>query len=615
VLSSRARSGTLGPSLLVVAVVGLLGLLPIGPTLQYVCAIAMGWAIAVIGLDVFFGYVGQASFGQAGFVAIGAYTATILRARAGLATIIAVVIAVLVTAAVAGLLGVVIVRLRHFGFVVSTFFFSFVVTATLAGNELARYTGSENGLFVPPLEVFGFSLSDGPGLYYMSWAVLALVTFITANLVSGRWGRAARLVKRSEVVASVLGVHVNVLKVTGFMYAGALAGLAGFLISLGIGALTPETFNASQNIYLFGMLIVGGLGSVAGAILGAYFFTLIPQFIIHTGALNSILFALAMLVALIALPEGVYGLLERALGVANRRLRRAGRKLQPSEPVPDVPDGQVRAARKPSRQTVDKAPSTTPAVEVRGATVKFGGLRALGDVDMVVRRGLIHAVVGPNGAGKTTLLNCVSGIQPLTSGEIFIAGTSTRGLKSAAVRNLGLARTFQSPALVFDLTAIENVKLGLYAEDRWSMARDALGPIATRAREAAANDRAASMLRAVGIEPQRHGVLARHLTLGEQKLVDLARAVVAGASIVMLDEPTAGLNADEMKVVERLLLELRQSLGLSVILVSHSIRFVLAVANSVTVLDFGSVIAEGTPGEIAKDPLVITAFTGAVAST
>ncbi len=147
------------------------------------------------------------------------------------------------------------------------------------------------------------------------------------------------------------------------------------------------------------------------------------------------------------------------------------------------------------------------------------------------------------------------------------------------------------------------------------MARDALGPIATRARESAANDRAESTLRAVGIAPQRHGVLARHLTLGEQKLVDLARAVVAGASIVMLDEPTAGLNTDEMKIVERLLLELRQSLGLSVILVSHSIRFVLAVADSVTVLNFGSVIAEGAPGEIAKDPLVITAFTGAVAST
>jgi branched-chain amino acid transport system permease protein len=244
------------------------------------------------------------------------------------------------------------------------------------------------------------------------------------------------------------------------------------------------------------------------------------------------------------------------------------------------------------------------------ASVAFGGVAALSEVSFSVRRGEIHAIVGPNGAGKTTLLNAVCGIQPLKSGRIVVKGKTVSQMTAPQIRNLGIARTFQHPALVPDLTVLENVKLGLFASYRWSVLRDFGGHLATRGVEEPVTAAALAALKRVGFPEARVPILAAGLTLAEQKFVDIARAIAAGADLILLDEPTAGLAEQDIHDVARLLIELRTEGALTIIVIAHHVEFVMNVADVVTVLDFGRVIAEGRPVDMVNDPLVIEAFLG-----
>jgi branched-chain amino acid transport system permease protein len=625
-LTARARSGTLPLCLLLLGALLMIGLLPISPTMQYVIALAMAWAIAAIGLDVFFGYLGQGSFGQAAFVAIGAYGTTILRDQGHWPLVLAVAGAVFFSGLVALLFAVVMVRLQHFGFVISTFFLSFVTTALLGGKTLSKWTGGESGLLVSPVSFLDVDFTQGQPLYYLVWALLLVTVLLSTNLVNGRWGRSARLIKRSELVAGVLGVRVQSTKVTGFVYAGMLAGLAGFLISIAVGALAPESFSANVNIYLFGMSVVGGLGSIAGPIIGSAFFTVLPQLILKAGAWNALVFAAALLLALVIVPEGIYGLLERLMGVVTKlpvvrdTIARYWPRIKSWNPLARaVPQMQPRSdaavpAKIAALSNVAQSDSAMPAevIQIEALGVSFSGIQALRDIKLSVRKGSVHAVIGPNGAGKTTLLNCITGVQRYQAGQITILGQPISGLGPAAIRRLGVARTFQNPSIVPDLTALENVKLGLHTKYRWTLFRDLLGAVATRRLEELVTRESGEALSLVGMSRDRWDVPGGKLGLAEQKLIDLARAIVGGAGVVLLDEPTSGLSDAETEIVATLLQRLQGTGTYTFVVISHSVHFVASLANKVTVLDFGAVLAEGTPAEVVANQAVADAFLGQV---
>jgi branched-chain amino acid transport system permease protein len=623
-LTARARSGTLPLCLVLLGALLVIGVLPISPTLVYVVALTMAWAIAVIGLDVFFGYLGQASFGQGAFVAIGAYGAAILQLQGHWPLLPAVVGAVLLSGLVAMVFAAVMVRLQHFGFVISTFFLAFLTTALLGGKTLSPLTGGEIGLLVPPVSFWGMDFTQGQPLYYLAWVLLLLTVVFSANLVNGRWGRSARLIKRSELVAEVLGVRVRLTKIVGFAYAGMLAGLAGFLISTAVGALAPESFSANVNIYLFGMAVVGGLGSIAGSIIGAAFFTVLPQLILKAGPANALVFAGALLLALMIVPEGIYGLLERLVhAIAKLPLiqRATGGRWQqlkarrllawaPSRSA-DVNGPEARSAAAAGYAGVPSVSQTQgEVIEVDSLGVSFSGIRALRDVQLTVRKGSVHAVIGPNGAGKTTLLNCITGIQPYQSGHLKVLGVEAAGIGPAAIRRLGVVRTFQNPSVVPDLSALENVKLGLHTKYRWTLLLDMLGSVATRRLEAVVTREAGDALRLVGVPGDRWEVPGGQLGLAEQKLIDLARAIVGGAGVVLLDEPTSGLSDTETELVATLLRRLQGTGAYTFVVISHSVHFVASLADRVTVLDFGGVLAEGTAAEVIANRAVADAFLG-----
>jgi ABC-type branched-subunit amino acid transport system ATPase component/ABC-type branched-subunit amino acid transport system permease subunit len=594
--AARAHSRTLPISLAILAALAVLGLLPIDQGMRYVVILSMSWGIAAVGLDLFSGYLGQANFGQFAFVGIGAYSITALRSEAHVNVVIAVLVTIAVVAVLAAIVGAAMVQLQHFGAALTTFFFAFVLFNVLGGNTLDPITHSENGLAVPPMSWGPLDFSaTGQWLYWLAWAMLLATVVVTSNYANSRAGRALRLIKRSESVAGTLGVRTRLTRLSAFVFSAVVAAVAGLPLSLAIGYLAPETFHFGNSITLFAMLVVGGIGSLAGALIGALIFTALPQLMQGAGAAEALLFAVIFLVFVIALPDGIFGLLDRVWRRVPRFLTagRGGGRPRP-EPVTD---------EQPPYEGRD-------ALVAEGVSVVFGGVRALDRVSFRVASGTIHALVGPNGAGKTTFLNCVSGLLRPTGGRIVVAGRDVSRSRSDQIRAWGVSRTFQNPSLVPDLSVLDNVMLGLYGSHRWSLARDLAGGWTSRGRQRAVSGLAAGALERVALPAERWEVLASDLSLGEQKVVDIARAISGGSRLLLLDEPTSGLGDAEIGRVADLLKRLRGEHRLSILVVAHNVGFVQDISDTVTVLDFGRVIAEGDPDRVIADPEVMTAYLG-----
>ncbi|MGH3273630.1 MAG: ABC transporter permease subunit [Streptosporangiaceae bacterium] len=598
-LNPTARCDTRPAALGLVTFLAGLGLLPLDPTLRFLLATSMAWAVAAVGLDIFSGYLGQPSFGHAGFVGLGAYGYAILGGRERLAPVVAAGLAIVAVAVVSMLIGLALVRLRDFGLVLGTFFLSYVVTSVLSGTTFAAITAAASGLQVPAARIGTVDLGHGTGYYYLCAAVLAVAVVISCNYAGSRSGRALRLVKRSDVIAAASGVVPWRAKLAAFTYSATLAASAGVLVAIGAGYIAPENFAAQQSIILFAMVAVGGLGSIAGPILGALLFTLVPNYLQAAGTSQDLLFAALLLAALTLFRDGLLGLLRLPL----RRLRRT---LLPARPDrPGRADSSPPAAAQ-SSQASPPAIASREVLTLSGLVLDYGGVRALDDVTLAVQDNSVHALVGPNGAGKTTLLNCISGLESPSRGQVKVGGGVLSHRGSGRARRLGVSRTFQNPSLVPDLSCRENVLLGSHlARSSWLLA-DLLG--LDRRAERAAREDARQALGFVGIPSHRHDAPAAELSLAEAKLTDLARAIAMNGCLLVMDEPTAGLSGIEMAAVSSLIDRLRSRLA--VLVVSHHVGWVKQVAQTVTVLAAGKVIASGDPHEVFQRPHVRDVFLG-----
>ncbi|MGC4954190.1 ABC transporter permease subunit [Actinomadura citrea] len=625
-LRPLARGHTRPAALALVAVLAVAGLLPISPTLQFLMATTMAWAIAAIGLDIFSGHLGQPSFGHCGFVGLGAYGYAILAGQGRMAPAAAAVCSVALVTAISAVIGLPFIRLRAFGLVLGTFFLSYAVTTVLSGTTFASITKGASGLQVPAMALGSVNLSQGKGYYYLCTSVLLIAVVLSCNYSDSRAGRTLRLVKRSETVSVTLGVSPGRTKLAAFAYSAALAATAGVILALGAGYIAPENFGAQQSIILFGMAAVGGLGTIAGPIAGAAVFTLTPDYLQIAESYQQILFAALLLGALVLFRDGLFGLIETPFRALWRRagLRRAttsrpgGQSLEAPHFGDHGPgDGPSPGPLPPAGRDTNPEEITSPepegnrhdALKVDDLVIDYGGVRALDGASLTIEPGRVHALVGPNGAGKTTLLNCVSGLEPVPTGQITVGGepvaASTRPASRRA-RRPDVSRTFQNPSLVPDLSCLENVMLGLRREQRAGLLGDLFG--LHRRAERADRRKAAQALTFVGVPQHRYGTPAGALSLAEAKLVDIARAVAMNGSVVVMDEPTAGLSAAEMTVVSALIAKLRARL--TVLVVSHHVGWVKEVAQEVTVLAAGRVIASGTPDEVFDRPLVREVFVG-----
>ena len=589
----RTRRTQWAVTVAVLILLGLCGLLPLDATLQFLLATAMAWAVAAVGLDMFSGYLGQPSFGHAGFIGLGAYLYVILgRYLPPLPAAVGSVVAVAVVSAV---IGSALVRLRDFGLVLGTFFFSYVVTAMLSGTTFASVTNAESGLQVPAIQIGRAYLGQGSAYYWLCLLALAAAVLLSFNYAHSRAGRALRLVKRSETVAEVLGAAPGRVKLTAFTYSAALAAAAGVLIAIGSGYIAPENFTSQQSIILYAMVAVGGMGSIAGPVLGAVLFTVTPNYLQAARTYQDIVFAVVLLACLVLFRRGCYGLIDSAIRAAASRTRSVA----------------LRSPRRRPAAAGDRAATLgwsggALALDVEALEVGYDGVRALDGVSFHVDPGRVHALVGPNGAGKTTLLNCVSGLEAPDRGAIRVGSLRVSARRAARGRQLGVSRTFQNPALAGDLSCVENVMLGYYVARRSRLLGDLLG--LGRRGEAAVRAAAVGILRFVGVDDDRHDASADELSFAEMKLVDIARALAMDGRLLVMDEPTAGLSGAEMASISALIRQLRERL--TILVVSHHVAWVKEVADSATVLSAGKVIAGGPPQEVFGSADVQDVFIG-----
>jgi ABC-type branched-subunit amino acid transport system ATPase component/branched-subunit amino acid ABC-type transport system permease component len=477
----------------------------------------------------------------------------------------------------------------------------YLALATLGGGfiiwqivrELGSLTGSDFGLAgIPPPSFFGNTL--GPlGAAVLAMALVALALFAAGNLERSRAGRTFRAVRDSETGAVASGISVYRAKLTAFVASALLAGAAGALFAHTEGFIAPGQFDPSQSFLLVLAAVLGGLASPYGGALGALLILgpseLFPAAFSWLERYQIVAWGPVALLVVFRWPDGVVG------GV--RRLVRRWR----SPTVIKTDPRSVPEALPP----VTAAPKGEPLLVARGVTKSFGGLRALHEVELEVAAGTIHALIGPNGSGKTTLLDCITGVIRADSGEVSLAGRRIDGLASHQIAARGVGRTFQQVALFGTMTATENVLTGAHVRLHGGAASGALG----FDRDAGAVAEANAILAIVGLAG-REDELAKALSFGQRKRLELARALALRPSLLLLDEPAAGRNEPEILELGRFLKRLRAA-GLTIVLVEHHMNFVLSLADVVTVLDEGRVVAHGDPAAVRNDPAVIEAYLGA----
>ena len=552
-------------------------------------------ALVAMGLVLLTGVGGLTSFGQAAFCGFGAYTTAVLTTAYGVSPWLTLPLSLLVSGLAAVLLGLVTVRLSG----------HYLPLGTIAWGLGLFYLFSKLGFLgrndgisaIPPLSIGSLKMIDPGTIYFAIWIAVLLSALLTMNLLDSRTGRAIRALRRGHIAAEAFGVQTPRAKLLVFIHAAVLAGLSGWLYAHFQRAANPTPFGAQAGIeYLF-IAVVGGAGYVWGGVLGAAIVVILKEILqsylpyIFGGQaqLETIVFGILLVALLQLAPTGAWPWLMARL---------------PLKPARKRPDTSLALLARPHA-----APTAAALLQIDNARKQFGGVIAVNNVSFDVQAREIVALIGPNGAGKSTTFNLITGVLTTSGGKISVLGKKIDNAPPQQVTKLGIARTFQHVKLVPDMTVLENVAIGAHL-------RGHSGALASmfrfdRADEARLLAEAARQIERVGLSDQIDA-LAGSLSLGQQRIVEIARALCADPMLLLLDEPAAGLRHMEKQRLAALLRALRDG-GMSVLLVEHDMGFVMDLADRIVVLDFGTKIAEGTPEAIKTNPDVIKAYLGAVA--
>jgi branched-chain amino acid transport system permease protein len=573
---------------------------------------AMYMGAIALGVNILLGYTGLLSLGHAAFFVLGGYAGAIWAVELGMDPWLGFAFAFFIGLVTGAILALMCCHLKGFYLTVVTLAFGLIFPPLAVA--LKSILGGTTGRAVSrPLNVKHLPWTHGfqgryVGLYEIACVWMLITLFICWNLIRSRWGRAYQAIRESEVAAKSSGVNTYWYKVSSFALSAAIVATAG-----AIGAqrfLLVSTANGGQDQSFRYVIVValGGMGTLAGPIWGGLAITFgfgISWVQNHFSNYITMLFGILGLLGVATAPEGAMGNIHKSVRDFQLKQAKKGKAVRRKPPLEVSEELRKPVPRSLARDVVDDE----PVLELMSLTKRFGGLAALSDIDLQVRRKTVHAIIGPNGSGKTTLINVITGYYEATAGGMIFEGRELGELKIHERNKVGIARTFQNLQVWRRMSVIENVMVGAHSRTRVGLTRSVMGTMGSRREERRVRERAWGLLHFVGLADKGYE-MAGGLPFADQRRLEIARALASDPELLLLDEPAAGMHPSEIRDLLELIRQIK-STGVTVLLIEHHMDLVMGLSDIVSVLDYGQKIAEGTPEVIKHDQRVIEAYLGA----
>lgn len=553
-----------------------------------------------LSLNIVLGEVGLFNLGQAAFYAIGAYTTGILYIQLGWPILLLLPLSALVAGGFAYLVTSPIIHLRGDYLCIVTIGIGEIIRITALNNPFGLTNGA-NGITGIGNPDFGlFKITTPTHFYYYVWVIVGLVTLGLINLQKSRVGRAWNYIREDEIAAEASGVDVRHYKLIAFVIGTALAGVAGNIYGSKLMIISPANFTFMESCLIFVIVLLGGLGSIPGNLLGAAIIVIFPEIFREFATYRMLFFGVALVVMMVFRPAGILPRRREKAG-----FRGLGIARLPADEEQFLAGVLEKQAAAPKAEPADAG---SVVLETQGVTMHFGGLTAVDKFDMQVKTGQITSLIGPNGAGKTTLFNVITGIYRPQTGKVIFREKEITNLKPHQIIAQGLARTFQNIRLFPSLTCIENAMSGPHCHAHQGTWGSIFRSPAQRKEERKILETAAYRLHQVGLWEYRNE-LAKNLPYGKQKMLEIARALATSPTLLILDEPSSGLNDKETEELMEFLKKLAAE-GFTLLLIEHDMNVVMGISDIVYVMDMGAKIAQDLPEEIYNNPRVIEAYLG-----